>query len=64
MPDEHRLEAAADRLYAIGLHHGWWGARAKPSWRDLDPIGRDEFLNVTWAVIAAYGGSNTDTATA
>jgi len=51
---EKKLETAADRLYSIGLHHGWWGDNAKPSWRNLDLIGREEFLDVTAAVITAY----------
>ncbi len=52
-PSEAGLEAAADMLYRIGLRHGWWGF-AIPSWRDLDPIGKDEFLDVVAVTVRAY----------
>lgn len=53
MLDERRLHAAADKLYATGLHHSWW-KDLPDDWRKLDPIGREEFLDVTAAIVKAY----------
>ena len=51
--DEKALEAAADKLDEIGTHHGWWKPVTK-SWRELDPIGQEEFLEIVWLVVKAY----------
>lgn len=51
--DMTALEAAADKLDEIGAHHGWWKPITK-SWRELDPIGREEFLDIAWLVVKAY----------
>jgi hypothetical protein len=53
MLSQNGLEAAADSLYATGIHHHWWQP-VPASWRDLDPIARDEFLDVVAATVAAY----------
>jgi hypothetical protein len=49
--DESSLEAATDVLHKYGSHHHWF--ENKP-WRELDPIGRDEFLDIVAGVISAY----------
>jgi len=53
---ERGVEAAADYLYAVGHHHGWWGSIPQPlaSWRDLGPIGRSEFGGIVEQTIRAY----------
>lgn len=51
--DMKALECAADKLDEIGIHHGWWKPQSK-SWRELDEIGREEFLDVVWAVVNSY----------
>jgi len=50
--DEKALEAAGDVLDKFGRHHGWFGHHAKP-WCELDPIGRDEFLDIVAAIVSA-----------
>jgi hypothetical protein len=54
--DEEGVEAAADALYKVGLHHHWWRGPPKlaASWHDLDPIGRNEFCGIVEGVIKAY----------
>lgn len=52
--EEDRIWLAAEKLYSIGLRHGWWGKMAKQSLGQLDVIGREEFLDITRAVIQAY----------
>ena len=53
MQDLHEgsLEAAADTLDKFGRHHHWFGP--KP-WRELDLVGRGEFLDIVAAVVSAY----------
>ena len=51
--DEEGLEAAADVLYRAGSHHSWWKS-ARTDWRELDPVGQDEFLSITHHIIVAY----------
>lgn len=46
------LEKAADSLWATGTHHGWWKVDAK-DWRTLDPIGREEFLDIVFGILKA-----------
>ena len=46
------LEAAADVLNKAGLHHFWF--KGPPDWRDLDPIGKSEFLSIVEQIVAAY----------
>ena len=50
--DEASLERAADTLEAIGKHHQWWPDG--PSWRDSDPIAREEFLDIIAMVVRSY----------
>ena len=45
------IDAAADYLACCGNHYGWWPPTA---WRDLDPIGRDEFQAIAANIIRAY----------
>ena len=47
------LEAAADELDKVGRHHHWW-PKSVPPWRDLDAIGKSEFLGIVQEVIYAY----------
>lgn len=51
--NEAALERAADKLDKIGRHHGWW-SETIPKWRDLDPIGKEEFLSLVDEIISAY----------
>lgn len=51
--DEKALEYAADKLDEIGTHRGWWKLQNK-SWRESDPIGREEFLSIVWEIVKAY----------
>jgi hypothetical protein len=51
--DERGLERAADELWKTGIHHGWWSKRWA-SWRDLDPIGKEEFLAIADRIVVAY----------
>ena len=54
--DKRGVEAAADSLYALGLHHGWWplSPQLPASWRNLDPIGQSEFLGIVEKTIRSY----------
>lgn len=45
------LIKAADRLDHMGRSNGWW--KGTP-WRELDPIGRDEFLATVYDIVATY----------
>jgi hypothetical protein len=47
------VEAAADKLDQFGRHHHWWPASVGP-WRELDSIGKTEFLGVVEEVVRAY----------
>jgi hypothetical protein len=51
-------EAAADKLFEVGALHNWWGPRGKRSWREYDPIGEEEFLDVAAVVIKATRRKN------
>lgn len=46
------IDAATDDLELSGKHYCWWPEEA--AWRDLDPIGRDEFSAVAANIIRAY----------
>ena len=47
------LTEAANKLFQIGRHHGWWPGNEK-SWQDLDPISQEEFLDLTAEIVDAY----------
>jgi hypothetical protein len=49
--DEEAIDAATDYLATCGNHYGWWPELV---WRDLDPIGRDEFAAIAANMIRAY----------
>ncbi|MEM7361341.1 MAG: hypothetical protein AAF431_19815 [Pseudomonadota bacterium] len=51
--NEAALHAAADKLEEIGKGYCWWPASTKP-WRELDPIGKNEFLGAVEEVVMAY----------
>jgi len=51
--DERALEVAGDWLFKRGLSHGWW-SKDIPSFAALDPIGREEFLDIVAGVLAIY----------
>lgn len=54
MPIENAgLERAADKLDRIGRHYGWW-PKTVPEWRNLDPIGKEEFLGLVDEIVHAY----------
>jgi hypothetical protein len=57
----NRLERAADALYRIGRYHGWWKTSFE-SWQELDPIAREEFLDIVFEVLQA-GAPETPTNT-
>lgn len=46
------IDAATDDLEVSGKLYCWWPEET--AWRDLDPIGRDEFSAVAANVIRAY----------
>jgi len=54
--DDEGLEAAADCLYAARLHHHRWPdpPQLPTCWRDLDPVGRSEFVGIVEETIQAY----------
>jgi len=56
--DEDALVLAADRLEAHGRHHGWW-EETIPHWRNLDPIGKEEFLDMVADIVGTYIGETT-----
>ena len=45
------IDAATDYLAFCGNMYGWWPTL---NWRDLDPIGRDEFSAVVANIIREY----------
>ena len=51
--DERGVERAADELWKCGSHHAWW-PKSRASWRDLDPIGKEEFLTVAASIVLTY----------
>lgn len=51
--DENLLALAADNLDKVGRHHGWWKTKHS-SWRELDTIGQEEFLDIVWSIIKTY----------
>jgi hypothetical protein len=51
--DEGGIESAADSFWKEGSHHGWW-SDTRPTWRDLDPIGKEEFLAIVERIVVAY----------
>ena len=51
--DERGVERAADELWRTGSHHAWWPNKWA-TWRDLDPIGKEEFLAVAASIVCAY----------
>jgi len=51
MASEKQVEAAARALFAEGRHHGWF--KITKSFDELDPIGREEFLDLTWRILRA-----------
>lgn len=53
LPISPGLVAAADKLEAVALQACWFGPTAKP-WRELDPIGREEFLAVVESIVKAH----------
>jgi hypothetical protein len=57
----NRLERAADALDRIGRYHGWWKSEV-PSWRELDAIKREEFLDIVFEILQA-GAPTTPTNT-
>lgn len=46
------IDAATDDLEVSGKYYGWWPEET--AWRDLDPLGRDEFSAVAANMIRAY----------
>ncbi len=50
--DNESLERAADKLDRIGRHYGWW-PKTVPEWRNLDPIGKAEFLGLVDEIVTA-----------
>jgi hypothetical protein len=53
MATEKQVEAAARALFAEGRHHSWWKPQIPKTFDELDPIGREEFLDLTWRVLRA-----------
>lgn len=51
---EPGLAAAADALYEVGKHHGWFPAGLGKTWRDMDVLGQLEFLEIVGSIIDAY----------
>ena len=45
------IDAATDYLATCGNMYGWWPTL---TWRDLDPIGRDEFQAIATNIIREY----------
>lgn len=50
--EKEALDMATDALETAGDAYLWWDR--KLSWRELDPIGKDEFQAVVAAIIRAY----------
>ena len=49
---EPGLGAAADILDQEGRMHGWF--KGAVSWREIDPIGQEEFLSLAGRIIDTY----------
>ena len=49
--DVKAIDEATDYLASCGNMYGWWPNLV---WRDLDPIGRDEFQAIAANIVRAY----------
>lgn len=56
LPISPGLAAAADKLEAVALQAGWFPPTTKP-WREMDPIGRNEFLAVVESIVKAHNNA-------
>jgi hypothetical protein len=51
-PTDAEIEAAANVLDSVGRQYKWWPATA-PSYKTLDPIGRNEFEAIVEQMLMA-----------
>jgi hypothetical protein len=52
--DQAGIERAADQLFEDGFQHQWWSRSLGSNWRDLDPLGQSEFLDIVTRIVSAY----------